>query len=85
MPFTYCISKINNTQIGNVEDIDVVMPIYNLIEYSDNYSEIRITGETTATSDVKNVKISVSLKYLTNFWKSREMLLFNCEINLILT
>ena len=38
-PFTKCISSINNPQIDNAEDIDVVMPMYNLIEYSDNYSE----------------------------------------------
>ena len=36
-PFTSCISKINNTQIDNVEYIDIVMPMYNLIEYSDSY------------------------------------------------
>ena len=35
--FTNCISEINNTQIDNVKDIDIVMPMYNLIEYSDNY------------------------------------------------
>ena len=30
--FTNCISEINNTQIDNVKDIDIVMPMYNLIE-----------------------------------------------------
>ena len=38
-PFINCISEINNTQIGNALDIDIVMPMYNLIEYSDNYSK----------------------------------------------
>ena len=38
-PFTNCISEINNTQIDNAKDIDIVMPIYNLIEYSDNYAK----------------------------------------------
>ena len=39
-PFTNCISKkINNTQIDNAEYTDIVMPMYNLIEYSDNYSK----------------------------------------------
>ena len=38
-PFTCCINKLNNTQIDNAEYIDIVMPIYNLIEYSDNYSK----------------------------------------------
>ena len=36
-PFTSRISKINNTQIDNAEYIDIVMPMYNLLEYSDNY------------------------------------------------
>ena len=35
--FTNCISRINNGQINNAEYIDVVMPMYNLIEHSDNY------------------------------------------------
>ena len=38
-PFNNCISKINNTQVDNAKDIDIVMPMYNLIEYSDNYSK----------------------------------------------
>ena len=32
-PFTSYITKINNTQVDNAEDIDIVMPMYNLIEY----------------------------------------------------
>ena len=104
-------SEINNTQIDNAKDIDVVMPMYNLIEYSDNYSKtsgnlwqyyvdmsaatvpnsesfkskIRIKRETPATGNVKDVKISVPLKYLSDFWRSLEVPLINCEINLILT
>ena len=39
LPFTSCITKINNTQIDYAEYIDIVMPIYNLIEFSDNYSK----------------------------------------------
>ena len=38
-PFTKCISRINNTDIDTAQDIDIVMPMYNLIEYSDNYSK----------------------------------------------
>ena len=38
-PFISCISKINNTLIDNAEDLDIVMPMYNLIEYSKNYSK----------------------------------------------
>ena len=33
--FTNCISEINNTQVDNAKDIDIVMPMYSLIEYSD--------------------------------------------------
>ena len=38
-PFINCISEINNTQIDNAKDIDIVMPMYSLIEYSDNYAK----------------------------------------------
>ena len=34
VPFVNCISKINGIQIDNAEDLDVVMPMYNLLEYS---------------------------------------------------
>ena len=35
--FTDFISEINNTQVDNAKDIDIVMPMYNLIEHSNNY------------------------------------------------
>ena len=38
-PFTNCISEINNTQVDNAKDLDIVMPMYNLIQYSDNYAK----------------------------------------------
>ena len=38
-PFTNCISEINNTQVDNAKDIDIVMPMYSLIEYTDNYAK----------------------------------------------
>ena len=38
-PFTNCISKLNNVLIDNAEDLDVVMPMYNLLEHSKNYRE----------------------------------------------
>ena len=103
-PFTKCISRINNTDIDNARDIDIVMPVYNLIEYSDNYSKtsgslcryylanselfkskVKITGKTPAADNTKDVEIIVPLKYLSNFWRTLEMLLINCEVNLILT
>ena len=102
-PFTKCISRINNTDIDNAKDIDIVMPMYNLIEYSDNYSKTgslwqyykddpnnniangKITGKTPNNGNTEDVEIIVSLKYLSNFWRTLEMLLINCEVNLILT
>ena len=38
-PFINCISKINGIKIDNAEDLDVVMPMYNLVEYSKNYRQ----------------------------------------------
>ena len=42
VPFTNCISEINNTQVDNGNDIDIVIPMYNTIEHSDNY--LKTTG-----------------------------------------
>ena len=38
-PFANCISKINNTDVDNAKYVDIVTPMYNLIEYSNNYSK----------------------------------------------
>ena len=110
-PFTKCISRINNTDIDNAQDIDVTMPMYNLNEYSDNYSKtcgslwqyykddpnnkiadsesfkfkVKIAGKIPDDGNTKDVEIIVPLKYLSNFWRTLEMLLINCEVNLILT
>ena len=110
-PFTKCISRINNTEIDNAHDIDIAMPMYNLIEYNDNYSKtsgilwqyykddpndniansesfkskVKITGKTTDKGNTKDVEIIVPLKYLSNFWRTLEIPLINCEVNLILT
>ena len=37
--FTNCISTINYMELDDAHDIDVVMPMYNVMEYSDNYSK----------------------------------------------
>ena len=110
-PFTNCTSEINNTQVDNAKDINILMPMYNLIEYSDNYAKtsgslwqyfrdgpdddlrlsesfkykIRITGKTPATGNERDVEIMVPLKYLSNFWRTLEMPLINCEVKLNLT
>ena len=87
------------------------MPMYNLIEYSDNYSKtsgslrqyykndpndnlgdsesfkykVKIKGKTPNDGNTKNIEIIVPLKYLSNFWRTLEMSLINCEVNLLLT
>ena len=37
--FTKCITKVDETTIDDAEDLDLVMPMYHLIDYSSNYSE----------------------------------------------
>ena len=102
---------MNNTQRDNCKVIDIVMALYNLLEYSDNYaktsgslwqyyrdepndnladsesfkSRIKITGKTPNNGNEKDAEIMVPLKYLSNFWRTLEMPLINCEVNLILT
>ena len=87
------------------------MPLYNLLEYSDNYaktsgslwqyyrdepndnpadsesfkSKIKITGKTPNNDNEKDVEIMVPLNYLSNFRRTLEMPLINCEVSLILT
>ena len=38
-PFMKCIPHINNEHVGNANNLGIIMPMYNLIEYSDNYSD----------------------------------------------
>ena len=106
--FNNCISEINNTQLDNAKDIDIVMPMYSLIEYSDNYaktsgslwqyfrdepdhnladsesfkSKIKITTKTPNNGNERDAEIMVPLNYLSNFWKTLEMPLINCEVTL---
>ena len=47
--------------------------------------KIKITGKTSAAGNTKDVEIIVPLKYLSNFWRTLERPLINCEANLILT
>ena len=58
-PFTDCISEINNTQIDNAEDIDVVMAMYNLVEYSDNY--LKISGSYDNNTEMKQLLLMLIL------------------------
>ena len=76
-PFTNCISKINNVLIDNAEDLDVVMPMYNLIEYSKNYRKTtgslwnycrdELSNDVNGNNNLnKNVINSKSFKYKTS-------------------
>ena len=127
IPFKQPISKINNTSIDNAEDLDILMPIYNLLEYSNNYSmtsgslwnysrdevndsanenndanNFRINNNKTTTSksfehktkvigitpnnDSRlDAEVVVPLKYLSNFCRSLDLHLINCEIELDLS
>ena len=38
-PFTDCISEISNRQVDNTKDLDIAMPLYNLIKCSSSYSK----------------------------------------------
>ena len=121
-PFVSCISKINNTLIDNAEHLNIVMPMYNLIEYSKNYSKTTgsfwnyyrnepntdlggadnninysikdsksfdyktsITGKLEGNNNEKEVETVAPLKHLSNFWRTLDMPLIDCEINLIVT
>ena len=39
VPFTYCISEINNTQLDKSKELDIGMAMLNLIEYSGSYTK----------------------------------------------
>ena len=112
-PFTNCISKTNGVKIDNAEDLDALMPMYNLLQYSKNYRKTTgslwncyrdepsnpyssksesfkyktsITGKTPENDDsLTNAKLVISLKYLSNFWRSLNIPIINCEVELILT
>ena len=122
-PFINCISKFNGVKIDNAEDLDGVMPMYNLLEYSKNYRKTTISlwnyyrdepsnplysssesfkYKTSITWNNYNVaddeegydankvgqnetEIVIPLKHLSNFWRSLNIPLINCEVELILT
>ena len=113
-PFEKCRTEINETFVDEADFINITMPMYNLIEYSDNYSDTsgslwqfkrdEIEGNVDLTVDANHipnnlssykyksslitnrngVKIAVPLKYLSNFWRSLEMALINCKVELSL-
>ena len=112
-PFKKCSTEIDVTLVDETDFINITMPMYNLIEYSDNYSDnsgslwdfkrdeivdnadvtndnnapsfnykANLIGNTKTNGTKKGVKIAVTLKYLSNFWRSLEMPLINCKVEL---
>ena len=82
--FINCISKINGIKIDNAEDLDVVMPMYNLLEYSKNYR--KTTGslwnyyrdEPNSSTDNNNNNITHSILNSESFeYKKRNNKKFN--------
>ena len=113
-PFCVCDVTINDEHVEKSEDLDIVIPTYNLLEYSDNYQNSTgslyqfksdepsddnadVCNDTTSLvyksklikgtddNNVNNVKLVVPLKYVSNFFRSLEMPLVNCKIDLELT
>ena len=113
-PFRTCDVTINDEHIEKAEDLDIVMPMYNSSEYSDNYQDstgslcqfkrdeppddnANVGNNTTSLvyksnlikgtddNNVNNVKLAVPLKYVSKFFRSLEIPLVNCKIDLELT
>ena len=114
-PFKECRTEINETFVDKTKHINIAMPMYNLIEYSDNYSDTsgslwqfkrdEIEGNVDLTVDDNHipnnsssfkykssfitnrngVKIAVPLTCLSNFWRSLEIPLVNCKVELLST
>ena len=112
-----CRTEINETSVDEADIVNITMPMYNLLKYSNNYSDTlgslwnfkrdeiekdadlaidnafsfkykaNLIGDTVvdgANRKKEKVKIAVPLKYLSNFWRSLEMPLINCKVELSL-
>ena len=119
-PSTKCNLEINDEHVDTAKNLDIVMPMYNLIEYSNNYQDSSATiyqykrdeppeADAVANLEVgnsssfkykvellgnpvldgaiakRNVKVVISLKYLSNSFRSSEMPLINCKTKFNLT
>ena len=112
--FKKCSTETEGSLVDETDFINITVPMYNLIEYNDNYfdtsgslwdfkrdeivNNANVTNDNNAisfkykanlignteTNGTKKVKIAVSLKYLSNFWRSLEMPLINCKVELSL-
>ena len=80
-PFTKCVTHISNEHVDNADNLDIVMSMYNLIEYSDNYSDtsgslwyFKRDEQNMNNGDPTNVTKadSSSFKYKSSFFKTLE-------------
>ena len=62
-PFVWCITRINNEFIEDADDLDIVMPMYNLLEYSKNYRKTISDGNNPNNFPNTNVVNSGDFKY----------------------
>ena len=109
-PFTTSTTKINGIFIDNSEDLDIVMPMYNLLNYSKNYVKTngsffhyyrdehadlinsdtsasfkeKIVGKIGNNAKLTDIQIILPLKHLSSFFRSLDISLINCEIELVL-
>ena len=80
-PFISCVSKIDNALIDNAENLDIVIPMYNLIDYRKNYSKTagsfwnydRDEPNSGAEGNINfSIKDSMSLDYKTSITRKLE-------------
>ena len=60
-------------------------PNDNITQFESFKYKVDITGKAPAAGNIKDVETAVSLRYLSNFWRTLELSLINCESNFILT
>ena len=70
-PFTRCVTHINDEHVETSENLDIIMPMYNLIEYSDNYADssgslYQFKRDESPMNDAGNT-LSVALDNSTSF------------------
>ena len=84
-------SKTSGSLWKYCKDIPVVDDNNNIVEFNGTNTadlfnfKAKITGQTGNNGRIDNAEIMVQLKYLSNFWRTLEMVLIDCEVNLILT
>ena len=88
-PFLSCISKINGKLVENAEDLDVVMPMYNLLDYSKNYEKtsgslfnyFRDEPNSFNTNDTNPINVSIKDSKSFDYKSSLNNALPNADVN----